>query len=270
MKRLIAIFLIIAASCSAQTARQVDFLINGVHDSNGAPVQGGKAYFYSAGHIGDSSFFKSTWADAYKLATNTNPITLSALGDAKVFGDGTYDIIVKTSDDLTLIQVLSGFYGASSSGNSNQASIEEYIFTVDRTDPTISLANPYNVGARQLQIFLDGVRQYPNQITELNSTRFRLSGYISASSSVQIYNLGSAGLIGDIPRIEEYKTASSTLTDQIFSLATATYTINSRGLHVWVDGIRQYPTEFYELSSASIQILGVLASGSEVMFEAIR
>lgn len=271
MKKLLTIlFVCLVTTLSAQSAKQIDFLLNGVHDANGSPIQNGKAYFYETGHIGDASYYKPTWADAYKVATNTNPVTLNSLGNANVFADGTYDVIVKDEEGTTLIQVLAASYGAEGgTGVGRLAAIEEYLISITATDPIIYLSNPYNIGQRQLQVFLDGVRQYPSEILEINSTRFKLLGVVTAGSRVQVYNLGTSGEIGYAPESFEYITASSTLSDPIFTL-TATYTPNLRGLVPWVDGIRQYPTEFTEISESQVQISGTIASGSIMMFEILK
>lgn len=50
-------------------------------DSNGAVLAGGKVYFYIAG----SSTPQNTWSDSALTSLNTNPVILSASGEATVF-----------------------------------------------------------------------------------------------------------------------------------------------------------------------------------------
>lgn len=74
-----------------------------VDDSTGAPLDGGKVYFYAAG--------TSTPKDTYSAASaapgteNANPLTLDARGEATVYGTGSYKVVVKDSLDNTIYTV---------------------------------------------------------------------------------------------------------------------------------------------------------------------
>lgn len=67
-------------------------------DSAGAPLVGGKLYTYDAG----TSNPRVTYQDAAGTTPNTNPIILDARGEATVFWQGAYKIILKTAADVTL------------------------------------------------------------------------------------------------------------------------------------------------------------------------
>ncbi|UXY14755.1 hypothetical protein N8I74_15740 [Chitiniphilus purpureus] len=68
---------------------------NQFFDSNG-PLSGGKLYTYEAG----TSTPKATWVDSAKLAANTNPIILDARGEASIYWDGNYKVVLTDADDV--------------------------------------------------------------------------------------------------------------------------------------------------------------------------
>ena len=74
-------------------ALQVSALQAGVTDSSGVVLTGGSATFYES----DGVTIKTIWADAEKVATSANPVTLSSSGTAAVFADGIYNVVVKDS-----------------------------------------------------------------------------------------------------------------------------------------------------------------------------
>lgn len=61
----------------------------------GLPLIGGKVFAYAAG----TSTPATTWADADKVAANTNPVILDARGEATIFWDGAYKIVLKDASD---------------------------------------------------------------------------------------------------------------------------------------------------------------------------
>lgn len=67
-------------------------------DEDGEPLAGGKVYTYIAGTEDD----KDTWVDADKSGTNTNPVILDANGEADIWLDGLYHIVVTDSADVQL------------------------------------------------------------------------------------------------------------------------------------------------------------------------
>lgn len=72
-----------------------------VEDSTGAPLVGGKAYFYVAG----GATPKDTYADAGAVTTNANPVILDSRGEATVYGVGSYKIVIKDAADATVYTV---------------------------------------------------------------------------------------------------------------------------------------------------------------------
>ena len=67
-------------------------------DAVGAPLVGGKLYTYDAG----TSTPRPTYADAAGTVPNTNPVVLDARGEATLFWDGAYKVVLKAADDSTI------------------------------------------------------------------------------------------------------------------------------------------------------------------------
>lgn len=66
--------------------------------SAGAPAVGYKVYTYDAGTLTP----RATYLDAAGGASNTNPIILDARGEAVVYWDGSYKVILKDAADVTI------------------------------------------------------------------------------------------------------------------------------------------------------------------------
>ena len=72
-----------------------------VFDADGAPLAGGKLFFYEAG----TTTPKDTYTDSGAGTSNANPVILDAEGAAQVWGNGTYKVVIKDSADATLSTV---------------------------------------------------------------------------------------------------------------------------------------------------------------------
>lgn len=79
-------------------AVQVDFLLDGLRDNNGAILASGKVYHYAAGTSSD----KDVYTASDKSATAAQPVVLDSYGRAQIWADGAYKFVVKTSADVTL------------------------------------------------------------------------------------------------------------------------------------------------------------------------
>lgn len=75
-------------------------------DSNGDPLSGGKLYTYQPG----STTNKAAYQDRDGSTAHTNPIILDSRGEATIYFDGSYKLVLKDSDD-TLIWTLDNFQG---------------------------------------------------------------------------------------------------------------------------------------------------------------
>jgi len=60
--------------------------------ASGITLSGGKAYFYTPG----TTSLKTIYSDQNKTIA-ANPVTLDSNGQARVYGDGLYDVHVKNS-----------------------------------------------------------------------------------------------------------------------------------------------------------------------------
>lgn len=93
--------------------------------NTGAPLVGGKVFTYLAG----TNTPANTWADANQTALNTNPVILDARGEASIFWNGAYKVVLKDSADNTIytqdnvtafdqstVATLSGLAAASGAG----------------------------------------------------------------------------------------------------------------------------------------------------------
>lgn len=67
-------------------------------NSAGAPLVGGKLYTYDAG----TSTPRITYQDAAGTVPNANPIVLDARGEATIFWQGSYKIVLKDASDVTI------------------------------------------------------------------------------------------------------------------------------------------------------------------------
>lgn len=84
------------------TAKQIDFLLTGLrHPDTDEPLVGGKVYTYEAG----TTTPKATYTDRDTAEGEaTNPIILSATGNAEVYGNGVYKFTITDADDVTVFE----------------------------------------------------------------------------------------------------------------------------------------------------------------------
>lgn len=67
-------------------------------DDNGDLLSGGKVYAYAAG----TTSAKDTYTDSTLGTPNANPVVLDSRGEADIYLSGSYKIILKDSDDVTI------------------------------------------------------------------------------------------------------------------------------------------------------------------------
>lgn len=67
-------------------------------DGNGDPLVGGKVYTYEPG----TTTPKATYTDNAKTATNDNPVILNARGEADIWWDGSYKVVITDANDVPL------------------------------------------------------------------------------------------------------------------------------------------------------------------------
>lgn len=72
-----------------------------VSDSNGDPAVGWKVHTYIAG----TTTNKATYTDQAEGTPNANPVILDSRGEADIWFNGSYKIVIKDSDDTTIYTV---------------------------------------------------------------------------------------------------------------------------------------------------------------------
>lgn len=65
-------------------------------DENNVPLVGGKLYAYAAG----TDTPQATYTDSSGVSANTNPVILDAAGEANVYLDGTYKLVLTDANDV--------------------------------------------------------------------------------------------------------------------------------------------------------------------------
>lgn len=120
------------------------------------------------------------------------------------------DLIMKSGDTMTGPLILNG-----DPTTANEAATKHYVDTVaagnalgfleyldssdGQTDFTL-LQNTYAIGSGQLSVYIDGIWQHPNTVTEISNTTFRLSAPVLASNNVLavITTAAKVNVIADI------------------------------------------------------------------------
>lgn len=80
--------------------------VNQFVDINGAPLVGGKVYFYTINTL----VFKDTWQNSVQTVLNTNPVILNSRGQAVIYGVGSYrQILTDAADNIIWDQQINDF-----------------------------------------------------------------------------------------------------------------------------------------------------------------
>jgi hypothetical protein len=175
-------------------------------DSTGAPLSGGKVYFYSPG----TSTPKTTYSDNSSTA-NTNPVVLDARGEAQVWGSGLYDVVVRNASDVEIYSLDNiGFNNASSeitftaSGTGAvettvQEKLRERVSVLDfgaagdgSTDDTTAVQNAIDSGAAEI-IFPEGDTYLCGKITISNDVKLIGPGTLKLAGSTDDNLLDNTG-----------------------------------------------------------------------------
>lgn len=83
------------------TGKQIDFLLDGVHDNSNNQLTSGWIYSYSAG----TTNTKSIYTDAALTVAHSNPAQLDSYGRLQAWGNGKYKFIIKNSDLATIYTI---------------------------------------------------------------------------------------------------------------------------------------------------------------------
>lgn len=137
---------------SANTATQIDFIVNGLNDTSGNPLSGGKIEVYSAG----TTVGKNVWTTKDKTTVLANgsvltgtPITLDTYGKKLCYGDGWYKFIIKNSAGTTLF-TLDNIYIGNRDGSrydvSDYADLGAAITAIGGNDAVLEIRTTVSVG----------------------------------------------------------------------------------------------------------------------------
>lgn len=103
-------------------------------NGTGAPLVGGKLYTYDAG----TTTPRATYSDSAGVTPNANPTILDARGEATVFWNGSYKVVLKDSADVTIwTQDNVSSTGGSGSGSFTTLTVTGAATFSDATSPII-------------------------------------------------------------------------------------------------------------------------------------
>jgi hypothetical protein len=148
-------------------------------DGNGNPLVGGKVYTYAAG----TNTQKATYSNAAGSVMNANPIILDARGEAIIFWDGAYKVVVKDADD-NLIYTLDNF-AEGDSGAATSTLTQSYIATDGQT--VFNTAYSYPLASNAVQVVINGLElALTEDFTETSTTSITLVSGLDEGDEVTL------------------------------------------------------------------------------------
>jgi microcystin-dependent protein len=127
-------------------------------DANGKPYANGKIYFYS--NFPTCTILKNTYKDVAGSVLNTNPVVLSAMGTATIFGVGAYCQVLKDQNGNTVWTKYTSDtssasnlgWGGTSGGSANAQTVTVGTFTNTNGQSFYFVAGNTNTGAMTLSV----------------------------------------------------------------------------------------------------------------------
>jgi hypothetical protein len=227
IRALVLTLFLIPAILIAETPEQVDFLIGGLTNSSGQPLNGGKVYSYTAGTTSN----KTTYQDIAKTTPHANPIVLDSQGKKLVFADGSYKFRIDNSSDVTqytLDNLKFGMYGGpatyagptTGSSNAYVATLSPALLALDNGALITFTANHTNTGSATLNV--NGLGAKPLYSAE--ATNFTTSQILSGHTYSFVYSTAQVAWLA----VESYgDTGWVTYTPTITPAGAMTYTSSS-------------------------------------------
>lgn len=127
-------------------------------DANGKPYANGKVYFYS--NFPTCTILKNTYQNEAGTVLNTNPVVLSAMGTATIFGSGAYCQVLKDQNgntvwtkytsDTSSASTLS--WGGTSGGTANAQTVSASGFSGVNGQTLYFIAGNTNTGPTTLSV----------------------------------------------------------------------------------------------------------------------
>lgn len=124
-------------------------------DNAGIPLVGGKLYTYAAG----TSTPKATYSDSTGLTPLTNPVILDSRGEATIFWNGAYKVVLKDALDATIWTVDNVLeFGVGDLITGPTGSMVLPTGTTSQRDPVPHVGYiRYNIDTDQLEMYYAGV-----------------------------------------------------------------------------------------------------------------
>lgn len=119
------------------------------------------------------------------------------------------------------------------------------------------LVHPYVVGGGQLTVYINGIQQYPNSITETSTTSFTLSAPVQANDRImaEISTITPPYIQPPTISATGYKQKYTATGGQTtFTGLTNHYVVGGGQLSVYINGVMQYPDTITELSTSSFSV----------------
>lgn len=255
-------------------ARQVDALISGLVDRSGNRLSAGKVYFYET----DGVTLASIWEDDNKIHTATNPVTLDDQGCATVFGDQTYNVVIKDSDgntigtpdgltwdivDNSLDKIVATQFGSPSNGYDTIQAAIDYAAGENRTVYLGSynwiinshLTTPSNINLEF---------EYGGYLSSANSSNITFDGTVSSPPfPICDSSLGTVTFGNRIPYVPTVWTkGGSALGNLFFDSVTIGNTVISSGLITTSTGnLALNPASTYSVTT-NAPIMGIKSDAS--------
>ena len=196
-------------------AQAIPMLLSGIQDTSGVPLNAGTVNFYASGTTTD----QAVYTDQAKTTEAANPYTLDSNGQAQLYADGNYKLVVKDSGGSTLytwdsllfgLDDATSIWGGTSTGSSNAYAItpSPAITTYAAGQTFTFLSNHVSSGAATLNINGLGVTTLKNTdgsaigasdiangglvSVAYNGTDFQLTG-AAVSTPISVANGGTSG-----------------------------------------------------------------------------
>lgn len=159
--------------------------------SNGDPLSGGKIYTYEAG----TTTAKDTYTDSTGDTANANPVILDSRGEASIWWDGVYKVVVKDANDVTLYTLDNHGTGLDPVAVPQLSLVKNYSFetaTADEDTPDNWTITLYTDGT---QILDDSALNQTHGAKSIKFTSAGSGGGYAESDLFPVHALQSIGML---------------------------------------------------------------------------
>lgn len=231
-------------------------------DASGDVRPGSKLEFF----ISQTTTPNTVYSDPQLTTPLTQPVVADGAGVfPSIFMDGTnHRVVYKDSNDVQL-NVFDPIAGTLLSNTPSLFTRIIEKFTATEGQTVIDLANTYNVGQNELQVWVNGVYQdTPTNYSETDSDTITFTSGLRSGDRVIVSNLKN----GNFDIQVERQTASAGQT--VFNLTTITYAPGTNKLSVFVNGVFQVSIDNYtETDSTTVTFTEGLDINDFVVFSTL-